>query len=387
MTAVSTAWVRASALVLWLTITALAGVTVVAQTGDEAAIGFESAVSPEELGPGSAFTLDGTVTIDPASEALEGSGGTIIWSLTIGPVDDVTIDGATCGETAGTSCEADLDADDATVSFTGTVEDDPRGDVTAEIEITGVIDDRLDRDTILFAADTCARVAVGAGTPAPAALGRFPASAATPEAACAGVEGTVEVTVALAVIPTEAPSPTATPTGEPTEAPTAMAEATQAPTARATPEPTEEPTVAPTGEPTATPEPTREPTVTPATTPTEEPTATTEPTEAPAATLAPTEEPTATPTVEPTVTAEPTGLSTAPAEATGAPTATTAVVPSDEAPTEEPTVAVAPVTDAPQPTLDDDDAGNAGLWIGVGSLLVLAAAAGAVLYQRRKLPA
>jgi LPXTG-motif cell wall-anchored protein len=52
------------------------------------------------------------------------------------------------------------------------------------------------------------------------------------------------------------------------------------------------------------------------------------------------------------------------------------------APTTEPT---AEPTAAPQPTPDDDDDNNAGLWIGAGSLLVLAGAAGAVIYQRRKL--
>ncbi len=373
MTAVSTAWVRASALVLWLTITALAGVTVVAQTGDEAAIGFESAVSPEELGPGSAFTLDGTVTIDPASEALDGDGDTITWSLTVGPVEDATIDGAECGETAGTSCEADLDTDDATVTFNGTVEDDPAGDVTAEIEITGAIDDVLDRDTILFAADTCATVAVDAATPEPAAMGRFPAVATTPERTCDGVEGSIEVTVVPA---TAVPSPPATPS--PTTEPTA------APTEESTATPTEEPTATPTAEPTAIPtEPTQEPTAAPTATaePTEAPTATAEstatiePTEAPTTTVVPTEEPAA--TEEPTATPEPTELPTATTEPTEASTATA-----------EPTVAAAPATEAPQPTPEDDgDNNNASLWIGVGSLLVLAAAAGAVLYQRRKLPA
>lgn len=267
-----------TAVALWLTVVALAAVSAGAQDMGDAAIGFEWAVAPENLGPGSAFTLDGTVTIDPESE-----GGPVAWSLTVGPVSDVTIDDADCAVTAGTSCTVDVD--DGIVTFTGTVEDDPFGEVTADVVLTGTIDDRLDRDTILFRAETCGQVAVIEGTPEPGAVGRLPARVATPETACDGVEGAIEVTVAPA---TEVPTATPTATTEPTP--------TEEPTATATPP--EEPTA--TAESTATATPTEEPTA--AAEPTEAPTATAEATEAP--TVPPTQEPTATPTEAPQVTPE-----------------------------------------------------------------------------------
>ena len=365
------------AVVCWLAMMALASVSANAQTTDGSAIGFEWAVSPEELGPGSAFTIDGTITIDPDNEALEGEGGTIAWTLTVGPISDVAIDNAMCGETEGTSCEADVTSDEATITFSGVVEDDPPGDVTADVEIAGTIDDQLDRDTILFEAETCGTVEIVPGTPAP---GRLPISAATPDATCEGVAGTIEITVVPATeVPTEAP------TEVPTEEPTPTTEPTVAPTE----EPTATPTPTPTIEPTATAEPTDVPTQEPTATPTEESTPTTEPTVAPTATVVPTAtpEPTDVPTEAPTATPEPTAIPTeAPTEVPTATTAPTAVPTAEatEAPVAEPT---APATEAPQPTPDDDDGNNAGLWIGGGSLLVLAVAAGAVLYQRRKLAA
>ncbi len=314
------------AVVCWLALAALAGVSANAQTPDGSAIGFDWTVSPEDLGPGSTFTIDGTITIDPDIGALEGEGGPIAWTLTVGPISDVAIDNAMCGETKATSCEAGVTSDEATITFSGVVEDDPPGDVTADVEIAGTIDDQLDRDTILFEAETYGTVEVVTGTPAP---GRLPISAATPDAACEGAVGTIEVTVVPA---TEAP--TETPTEVPTDVPTEE------------PAPTEIPTMTPT----EVPEPTEAPKATPSPVPTSVPTDV--PTEAPSATIEPTEEPAATiePTPEPAV---------------------------------EPTV---PATEPPLPTpVDDDENSNTGLWIGGGSLLVLAAAAGIVLYQRRKL--
>lgn len=366
------------AVVCWLASSALvvvAGVSASAQTSDDPAISFEWTVSPQELGPSSGFT------IDPESEALEDGAGTIGWTLTVGPISDVAIDNTDCGTTGGTSCEADIDGDDATVTFSGVIEDDPPGEVTGAIEITGTIDDWLDRDTILFEAETCGTVEVVAGTPAP---GRLPVGAATPDAACEGVTGTIEVTVVPATgVPTEAPTeaPAATPTIEPT----ATAEPTEAPTT--TPEPTDVPTDASTTTPTATPEPAA--TIEPTDVPTEEPTAT--PTEAPTATPEPTVEPTA--TVMPSATAEPTDVPTealTTPEPTDVPTdAPTNVSTEEPAPTIEPTLEpAAPVTESPPPTpAADDDGNDTGLWIGGGTLLVLAAAAGTVLYQRRKIAA
>lgn len=349
MTAVSSARLSASSpfpfpwivVVCWLA-AALTGVPAGAQTAGDPAISVEWTVSPEALRPGSAFTLGGTVTIDPGNGALEDGEERIAWSLNVGPIDDLTVDGAACKEAAATSCETHVDGDEETVRFSGTVEDDAQGAVTAEIEITGTINDQLDRDTILFEAETCgtveAEVEPGTGTPAP---GRLPISMASPDARCEGVGGTIEVTIVPA---TEAPAE------EPTQAPTDV--------------PTEEPTVVPTEEPA----PTEAPTVAPTATSTIAPRATAEPT------AAPTPAPTATPTAVPTPTA-----TIAP---TTAPTATTG-------PPETPVVDLAvPASEAPQPTLDDgDDGDSSGLWIGVGSLLVLSAAAGAVLYQRRKLSA
>ncbi len=352
------------AIVCWLgvaALAALAGAAANAQTTDDSAVGFEWTVSPDNLGPGSAFTIDGMITIDPDSVRSEGEGGTVAWTLIVGPISDVAIDNAACGGTDGTSCDAEINGEDDTVTFSGVVEDGLPGDVTAEVEIAGTIDDQLDRDTILFEAETCGTVEVVTGTPAP---GRLPIQASTPDAACDGVEGTIEATVAPA---TEEPTEEATevPTEEPTATmePTATVEPTA--TATATPEPTEAPTAIPTEEPTPTSVPTEAPTSTSTATPTEEPTATVAPTEEPAATLEPTGEPTASasateaPTVEATATIEPTPEETAPA------------------------------TEAPQPVPEDDDesGGNTGLWIGGGSLLVLAVAAGAVLYQRRKFAA
>jgi len=373
------------AVVCWLAMMALAGGPANAQTPNGSAVGFEWAVSPEDLGPGSTFTIDGTITIDPDIGALAGEGGTIAWTLTVGPIRDVAIDNAMCGETEGTSCEADVTSDEATITFSGVVEDDPPGNVTADVEIAGTIDDQLDRDTILFAAETCGMVEVVSGTPAP---GRMPVSAATPDATCEGVEGTIEATIVPATeVPTEAP--TEEPTEIPTEEPTPTIEPTVAPTEEPTATPTQTPT--PTIEPTATAEPTDVPTQEPTATPTEESTPTTEPTVALTATVVPTAtpEPTDVPTEAPTATPEPTAIPTeAPTEVPTATTAPTAVGTAEatEAPVAEPT---APATEAPQPTPeeDDDEDNNAGLWIGGGSLLVLAVAAGAVLYQRRKIAA
>ena len=349
------------AAVCWLALVILAGSSVSAQTSNEPAIGFAWAVSPDDPGPGSGFTIEGTITIDPASGSPPGEGGTIAWTLTVGPISDVAIDNATCGTTDGTSCETDINDDDDTVTFSGAVESAPPGEVTADVEITGTINDQLDRDTILFEAETCGTVEVVTGTPAP---GRLPIGVATPDAACEGVEGTIEVTVAPATeVPTE--DPTEIPIATPTEAPTATP--TEAPTTT----PTEEPTTEPTAPPTATPEPTAEPT------------ATFEPTAPPSEAPAPTSEPTSAtvPTAAPTATIEPTAI-----VPTDVPTeAPTATPPPTEAPVVDPT---ALATEPPRPTPDANDDGNdAGLWIGGGTLLVLAAAAGAVLYQRRKLSA
>ncbi|MDQ3655711.1 MAG: hypothetical protein M3457_11610, partial [Chloroflexota bacterium] len=208
------------AAVCWLAIVALTGGSVSAQTTGDPAIGFDWTVSPEALGPGSTFTIDGTITIDPDSGALEGQDGTIAWTLTVGPISDVAINNADCGEAQGTSCEADVNGDEDTITFSGVVEDDPPRDVTADIDISGTLDDQLDRDTILFETKTCGTVAIVSGTPAP---GRLPVSAGTPDATCEGVEGTIEVTVVPATeVPTEAPTeePTEVPTEIPTEEPT-----------------------------------------------------------------------------------------------------------------------------------------------------------------------
>lgn len=397
VTVVSHAWVpRPPAypfpqivVVCWLALAALAGGSAGAQTTGAPPIGFDWTVSPADLGPGSSFTIDGTITIDPDSGALAGDGGTIAWTQTVGPISDVAIDNAMCRETAGTSCEAEVNRDENTITFSGVVESDPPGNVTADVDISGTIDDQLDRDTILFRAETCGTVDVVSGTPA---AGRLPIRAATPDATCAGVAGTIEVTVIPATeVPTEAPTeaPTEVPTDIPTEAPTPS------------PTPTIEPTVAPTVAPTATPTPT--PTIEPTATPTEAPTATAEPTAEPTATMEPTATvvPTDVPTEAPTATPEPTATVVPTAVPTEAPSAAPTEVPTDaptEVSTEEPTATnesteasvvepTDPATEAPQPRPEADDNNNAGLWIGLGSLLVLAAAAGAVLYQRRKIAA
>lgn len=350
-----------------------------AQTSDDPAIAVVWTVAPAELGPGSAFAIDGVVTIDPASAAPADEDGALAWTVTVGPIDDVAIDRADCGDTDGATCEADIDADSATVTFAGVVDDDPSGDVTANVTIAGTIDDELDRDAILFQAVTCGTVDVVSGTPAP---GRLPVVAATPNGTCAGTAGTIEATVAPA---TEASTEAATPA--PTEEPTATPESTA--TVPPTDVPTEPPTEAPTVEPTVTAEPT-EPTAT--SEPTAEPTATSQPTE----TIVPTVAPTATsePTAEPMATSEPTETiaPTATSQPTDEPAATSEPTTEPSA-TSQPTTAVeatdAPATEAPKPVreLDDDGGGDTGLWIGVGSLVVLAVAAGAVLYQRRKLSA
>ncbi len=368
------------AVVCWLalaTLAVFAGASAGAQTSDNPAIGFEWSVSPEDLGPGSGFTIDGTITIEPDSAAPAGEAGTIAWTLNVGPISDVAVDDADCGDVEGSSCEAEVNDDDVTVTFSGVVEDDPPSEVTAAIAITGTINDRLDRDTILFEAETCGTVEVVTGTPAP---GRLPISAATPDAACEGAVGTIEVTVVPA---TEAP--TETPTEVPTDVPTEEPAPTEIPTMT----PTEVPTATPT-EPTATPEPTEAPTATPTAEPTPTPTATPEPTATIEPTAPPTEAPTATPSPVPT--SVPTDVPTmAPTDVpTEAPSAT--IEPTEEPaatiePTPEPSVEpTVPATEPPLPTpVDDDENSNTGLWIGGGSLLVLAAAAGIVLYQRRKL--
>jgi len=333
----------------WVMGIALTGLAAGAQTTADAAIGFDWTVSPENLGRGSAFTLDGTITIGPGRE--EAGSGTVTWALAIGPISDATIDDASCGTAIGTTCEVKVDAADDTVTFSGVVDDAPGPDITAAVEITGRIADQLDREAILFGADTCGTLTVVSGTPA----GRLPAGMATPDLDCEGRPGTIEVTAAPA---TE--SPTARPTAAPTETPAATTEPTS--TRAATPTPTIEPS--PTDEPSPTPTaPTEAPTATVPSTATNEPAA--PPTAAPPATPEPTATtaPTDTPTIESTATSEPT-----------------------EAPA---AVSTAPPTGAPQPTPDerDNDETSTGLWIGVGSLLVLAGAAGVVLYQRRKLSA
>lgn len=383
VTVVSHAWVPKPpafpfpqvAVVCWLALAALADGSAGAQTTGGSAIGFDWTVSPADLGPGSSFTIDGTITIDPDSGALAGEGGTIAWTQTVGPISDVAIDNAMCGETAGTSCEAEVNSDEDSITFSGVVEGDPPGNVTADVDISGTIDDQLDRDTILFRAEACGTVDVVSGTPA---AGRLPIRAATPDATCAGVAGTIEVTVVPgSEVPTEAPTeaptevPTDIPTEEPTPSPTPTIEPTVAPTATPTPTPTIEPTATPTEAPTATAEPTQAPTREPTATPTAEPTATTEPTATAVPTAVPTEAPSGAPTEVPTD--APTEVSTEEPTATNETTEASVVEPTD------------PATEAPQPTPEADDNNNAGLWIGLGSLLVLAAAAGAVLYQRRKI--
>jgi hypothetical protein len=341
-------------MVAWLMVSAFAVGPVGAQDPGDSPIRFEPSVSPEEPVPGSTFTIDGTVTIDQGAEAQPGDGESVDWSLAIGPVEDATIDDASCGETVGTSCDAEVK--DGTVTFSGSVEANPRPEVTATVHMRGAIDVQLDRDTVLFQAATCATVTVASGTPA---AGRLPLPAATPDRSCAGLAGTIEATVVPA---------TETPTEAPTEEP-----ATPAP---ATPVPPIAPTATATTVPTATTIPTAEPTATPTREPTTTPTATTEPT----VTAEPTLEPSATGTIEPTEPAA-TEAPTAPVEPSAEPTgAATTVDPTATDP--------APDTDTPQPTpgAANDDS-DTGLWIGAGSLVILAGAAGLVLYQRRKLAA
>ena len=310
MTDVSPAPVRTSLMahpllrvvVVWLATCLFATAPISAQDLGEEAISFASTVSPRDLGPGSEFTIDGTIAIDLSLDAFEDVNGAIIWTFTVDQFEDAAIEDAICSSTTGASCEAEIDDDASSVTFSGEVDDESRSDVTIDVEIRGAIDEELDRDAILFTAETCGTVSVIDSSTNVGPRGRSPLNPATPDphADCAGVRGAIEVTMLI--------SPTAT----------------------------TEPTA--TAEPTATIE------------PTDEPTATTEPT----ATIEPTDEPTA--TSEPT--AEP---SEEPAEGT-------------------PALA----SEAPQPALEDDDDSIAGLWIGAGSLLVLAAAIGVVMRQRRK---
>jgi hypothetical protein len=242
-------------------------------------------VAPDDLGPGDAFTITGTVTVDP--DAVDG--GPLAWTLTIGPVAGAAFDDTACGNSTGTSCQAELSAAGDTVTVSGEVVTTPRGNVTAEVRIAGTVDATPGSDQASMTAATCGVVTAPGGTTVPGAGGRLSQGPApeegTPESTCAGVTGTIEAPI---TVPT--PAPTEAPTEEPTEAPTA------------------------------------------------------------------TPEPTATATVEPTATV-------ASATATTAPTA------------------------AAQPTPDEGGDGSTGLWIGAGALALLAAAAGVVWYQRRKVSA
>ena len=354
------------AFVLALLAVMLAGSPAMSQGAVDPSIAATFALEPAGAGPGEAATIRGTVEIDPGSGS-----DAVSWSVTVGDLEGFTIEEARCGETSGTTCEASLNTEAQVALVSGTVQDQSADQVTAELTLRGRLAEEPASDALAIRAETCATIA---GTDTLRALQGPPAAPGTPavDRDCDGTEGTIE-------FPLPAATPTAEPTVEPTEAPTATPTAEPSPT----PEPTEEPTAAPTEQPSPTPTEEPSPTPTDEPTPTEAITAT--PTEAPSPTPTATPEPTATPTEEPAPTATPT------AEPSPTPTAEPTDVPT-EPPTEEPTQAAteAPVetavaTEAPQPTPADGDDTSAGLWIGVASLVVLAAAAGAVIYQRRKL--
>jgi len=360
------------------------GGTGAAQPAGEPAVSLDASVTPDAVAPGDAFAIEGTVTIDPEA-------GT--WSLVLGPAANISFAAAACTETGGTSCQAEVDPAVDTVTFRGEVAPDPRGVVTAGVEVRGRLAGDLPPETTTVRIPACGTMGTAQGTPDAAATGRMPQAEGTPEGGCAGDVGGVPIRVAPA--PTEEPpaTPTATsePSATPTVAPAATAEPTVPPTVAPTEAPTEEPsaTVAPTAtpEPTATTEPTTEPTATATTAPTATTEPTEEPTEPATATTAPTQEPTAEPsattgataTSAPTATMEPSVTSTAEPRVTDEPTdAATA--------TTEPAATSEPTAGAPRPTPDEDDGGgDTGLWVGAGVLAVLAAATGVVWYQRRKL--
>ena len=397
------------AAVLALISLALGGYPVTAQGPVDPSITATFALEPADAAPGEAATIRGTVEIDPGSGSDE-----VGWSVSVGNLEGFTIEEASCGAINATTCEASLNAEAQVALVAGTVQDQSAGAVTAEFTLRGRMGEEPASDALAIRAESCATIA---GTDALRALQGPPAAPGTPvvERECDGTEGTIEIPRPAAVptieptgepsptvVPTEAPSPTPerteqpsptpteeptptpteqpspTPTEEPSPTPTAEPTPTEAPTATPTPSP--EPTSTPTEAPSPTPTPTTVPTATPS--PEPSPTPTPEPTEAPSPT--PTAEPSPSPTVDPTAT--PTEL---PTEApTDAPTDT----PATEVPSPTPTLSVteaavetAVATEAPQPTPEGEDDTSAGLWIGVASLVVLAAAASAVIYQRRKL--
>lgn len=342
----------------WLVAAAFTSAAANAQSSADAAIVVEWTASPTAPAPGAAFTLAGEVAIDPnRADGASAGTGAIAWALVVGPLSNVDLANATCGVAAGTSCAAEVGDANSTARFSGVIEDSSATDVSVAVEIRGSVAD--DADVGVIAGETCGTVRVVPSTPP---TSRLPARMATPDASCGGARDMIEVAVGTAV-----PSSTAVLTATPE--PTATVTPSPIPTSEPSPTATSEPTV------TATPEPSATATATAASTATVEPTATTAPTEEPTVTSSPA----STPTVEPPATVAPTATfdSTATVEPTPAPTATVS-----------PTGAAGQATAPPQPVPDEDnDSSSTGLWVGVGTLLVLATAAGIVLYQRRKLTA